>query len=320
MGRRQEAPPTVLFLTSDWSAPAGGIRVVYRHVDILNEAGIPAAVLHERPGFRIDWFAHQTRVEYASNRQIGPADLLVVSELDVGIIATRRLPVRHVVLNQSGWLTWQYDRAAVAAHYEAPNGPLAVVTVSDYAAELLTLAFPSADIRKIRPGLDTAIFSPSEVPGGRTIGYMPRRSADDAAFLGHLVGRQLADLGWRLSPIAGLDQVGVAARMRQDSIFCALSQREGFGLPSAEAMACGNYVVGFHGYGGREFIRPEFARPVESGDLVGLAQALLEAVALEAAQPGWLAQRGREAANYIRSNFGPSQEVEDVLRVYPGLL
>jgi hypothetical protein len=44
----QETVPSVYFGAPDWNVPAGGIRVVYRHVDILNEAGTPAAVLHRR--------------------------------------------------------------------------------------------------------------------------------------------------------------------------------------------------------------------------------------------------------------------------------
>ena len=59
---QQETVPTVYFCAPDWNVPAGGIRVFYRHVDILNEAGIPAAVLHRRAGFRCTWFENHTRV------------------------------------------------------------------------------------------------------------------------------------------------------------------------------------------------------------------------------------------------------------------
>ena len=41
-----DVPPTVYFLTPDFDTPAGGNRVIYRHVDILNSVGIPAFVLH----------------------------------------------------------------------------------------------------------------------------------------------------------------------------------------------------------------------------------------------------------------------------------
>ena len=59
---QQRSVPTVYFCLPDYDVPSGGFRVVYRHVDILNEAGIPAAVLHCRAGFRCTWFENQTRV------------------------------------------------------------------------------------------------------------------------------------------------------------------------------------------------------------------------------------------------------------------
>ena len=42
--------PTVYFVTPDFSEPSGGIRVMYRHTDILNSAGNKAFVLHQRRG------------------------------------------------------------------------------------------------------------------------------------------------------------------------------------------------------------------------------------------------------------------------------
>jgi hypothetical protein len=41
-------------------------------------------------------------------------------------------------------------------------------------------------------------------------------------------------------------------------LFVNLDYQEGFGLPSAEAMASACTVIGYHGMGGKEFYRPEF--------------------------------------------------------------
>ncbi len=50
------------------------------------------------------------------------------------------------------------------------------------------------------------------------------------------VGRQLAK---------------VVAALRTTKIHLAFTHQEGFGLTSAEAITCGNYVIGQHGFGGR---------------------------------------------------------------------
>ena len=39
------------------------------------------------------------------------------------------------------------------------------------------------------------------------------------------------------------------------TVFLSLNKAEGFGLPPAEAIACGCRVVGFHGMAAREFFR-----------------------------------------------------------------
>jgi hypothetical protein len=69
---------TVYYLCPDDDKPSGGIRVIYRHVDLLNAAGRDAVVLHERPGFRVGWFRNETRVLAAKDVTLGREDLLVV--------------------------------------------------------------------------------------------------------------------------------------------------------------------------------------------------------------------------------------------------
>src|SRR3954453_17965168 len=67
-------PPTAWMITPHWDQPSGGIRKLYRAVDVLNEAGIAAAVVHDKPEFSCDWFEHSTRVVAAKD--------LIVSERD----------------------------------------------------------------------------------------------------------------------------------------------------------------------------------------------------------------------------------------------
>lgn len=70
--------PIVYFLTPDQSVARGGVRTNYRQVDLLNAAGIEAAVVHGQPRFRCTWFANETRVVSAPDVELGPQDILVV--------------------------------------------------------------------------------------------------------------------------------------------------------------------------------------------------------------------------------------------------
>jgi hypothetical protein len=53
---------TLLYLCGSDNAPHGGVLVAYRHVAILNKAGIPAAVVHGVPNFRCTWFENSSKV------------------------------------------------------------------------------------------------------------------------------------------------------------------------------------------------------------------------------------------------------------------
>jgi hypothetical protein len=58
------ALPSIYFLTPDKLDPTGGIRVIYRSAEILSLLGVPAAVVHNEPGFRPTWFEHSARILY----------------------------------------------------------------------------------------------------------------------------------------------------------------------------------------------------------------------------------------------------------------
>ena len=50
------------YLCPDYDSHAGGVRVIYRHVDLLRRNGYEAFVVHERRGFRDTWFKSETPV------------------------------------------------------------------------------------------------------------------------------------------------------------------------------------------------------------------------------------------------------------------
>lgn len=54
----------LFFWVPDESIPRGGIKQIYRHVEILERAGIEACVLHTQFGFVCTWFEHRARMAY----------------------------------------------------------------------------------------------------------------------------------------------------------------------------------------------------------------------------------------------------------------
>lgn len=325
---RQTTEPTIYFFALDSPSPGGGNRVVYRHIDVLNAAGVPAVALHQRPGFRYPWFPNDTPVVHAAAAMIGPQDLLVIPEGHLDVLLRNHIRPRHVVLNQGWSLTWSNEPGAaigsltnaeaIDEHYRAGRGLLAVIATSQYNADFVRFTFPHLDVRQVRLSIDPNRFFPGDAVRPKRIVYIPKhgRAREDAAMVIRMLRMRGTLEGWEIRPLEGLHEEEFARQLREATVFLSVSSREGLGLPPMEAMASGCYVVGHHAVGGREFMRPEFCSPVESDDVLGLARALEDAVT---AQPGWLRERGVAAAAYIGDRYSPDTERADVLTAYSGL-
>ena len=185
---------------------------------------------------------------------------------------------------------------------------------------MMRYAAPSANVVRLHNSIDPSRFFPGPPRPRPVISYMPRRGFEEARqVLGILRGRGVLR-GWEVRPLEGLSEDQVADQLRSTTIFLSLAYQEGFGLPAAEAMACGAYAVGFHGFGGREYFRPEFSHPVEPGDVLGLAHAVAEVIEREGLEPGWCQARGAAAAQFIAAEYSPDRERRDVVEAYSALL
>ena len=185
---------------------------------------------------------------------------------------------------------------------------------------MVRYAAPSANVVRLHNSIDPSRFFPGPPRPRPVISYMPRRGFEEARqVLGILRGRGVLR-GWEVRPLEGLSEDQVADQLRSTTIFLSLAYQEGFGLPAAEAMACGAYAVGFHGFAGREYFRPEFSHPVEPGDVLGLARAVAEVIEREGLEPGWCQSRGAAAAQFIAAEYSPDRERRDVVETYSALL
>lgn len=319
---RQSGPPTAYYLAPDLPTHSGGVRVIYRHVDVLNSMGIPAAVVHAKPGFRAGWFANETRVLPASEVTIGPDDVLVAPECyGPGLW---RLPeeARIVIFNQGAYHTFDlipFDTTPPGWPYAGIKRLAALLTVSDDSAELLRYAFPDIPLRIVRAVVDPALFHPADEPPARRIAYTTHRRAQERSQLLHLLRARGVLDGWELVPIRGRTERETAEIMRGSAIFLSFSEREGFGLPPAEAMASGCYVVGYTGMGGREFLDPAYCAPVPDGDLLAFARSVEEACTAYDTNPDDFAKAGRTASERILTQYSAARLRSDLRAFYAAL-
>ena len=142
---------------------------------------------------------------------------------------------------------------------------------------------------------------------------MPRKRSDEIDIVLQLAASALND--WELIRIEGMSQHQVTDALRRSALFLSFSEREGFGMPPLEALACGCYVIGFDGFGGREYLDPRFATRVEDGNLITFGEALtswLEAYE----ETSEMRDRRAQASSFALETYSLNRESEDVVVFY----
>jgi hypothetical protein len=312
------ATARIYYLSPTPSGPRGGVRVFYRHVDLLNAAGFDAVVVHHKPGFRASWFANETRVAAARDVVVTPRDTLVVPEFYGAAITDWPAGPTIVLLNQGAYYT--FDGVSLADAAVINGGRVAaILTISQDSVELLRYAFGSVPVHYARSVIEEATFHPpANASSRRRISYATNRRGQERHQLLSILqlhGRP----DWPFTPIQGMSEQEVAETMRLSAIFLAFNEREGFGLPPAEAMACGCYVIGYHGQGGREFFDPAYSRPIPDSDLLAFARAVEQAAADYDADPEPLTRAGLAASEAVLGRYTLDGLRADLIAFYTGL-
>jgi len=307
--------PTIYYLCPDYPVPAGGIRTIYRHVDMLGDAGWKSAVLHHRGGFACEWFDHSTRTVGAQSARLAADDLLVVPEIYGPFLDRLPSDLRTVCFNQNAYLTFEHLPPGRALPYGDFD---AVITVSPDSAEYLRFAFPGLEVSVLDDAIDPAVFHPLPAIPPKRIAMMPKKRRADAAQVLRLLGDRVRD--WELVMIEDASELETAALLRSSPIFLAFGWREGFGLPPAEAMAAGCYVIGFPGFGGRELFDPSFSKPIEDGDVLSMARAVDEAVRVYERDPIAIREAGARASRHIRERYSLEHLREALIATYENLM
>jgi glycosyltransferase involved in cell wall biosynthesis len=245
-------------------------------------------------------------------------DFLVLPEGFGPTLAEVAPGIPKVIFNQNAYRTfhgWPLDLERSRSPYVHPE-VRAVVCVSEDNRRYLELAFPDTRIVRIHYSYDPRTFAYAR-GGERRVAYMPRKNVRDATQVLLMLRFRGALGGWQVTAIDGVDETEVARSLRQSSVFLSFGHPEGCPLPPAEAMLAGAIVVGYHGMGGREYLQPEHAYPVDVGDIrafVDTADRVLRQ------DPRALDATAERAAAVIRAEYPPEREEAEVVAFWRDLL
>lgn len=341
---------TIYFLTPDYTFPSGGVRVIYRHVDILNTHGIPAYVLHRKIGHRCTWFQNNTPVVYENSRfkqrayskirkylnleqpheiyllgapslKIGTADILVLPEISGPNMAEIAPGVPKVILNQNCYLSFR-SYSLNAMDTQTPYGHKDIKGVlinSEDGLDYLNYVFPELPVTRFHLSIDPQIFTFC-ADKKRQICFTPRKNESVVRQVINILKLRNALRGFDLKPFSGISQGEVAKLMQESALFLSFGQHEGFGLPPAEAMACGCIAVGYHAGGGKEFMKLEFSYPVEYGDIINYARIVEQVIQAYDADSDRFTKMAKAASDYVLKTYTPQREEQDIINFWSDII
>ena len=218
-----------------------------------------------------------------------------------------RMQVPFAIYVQNGYFISKGDPAVLDAAY---RGARCILTISDDASKCVAMAFPGVEskILRVHCSVDARLFSPNQAKEN-IITYMPRKLADHSSKVIFFLRNHLPS-HWRIVPIDGLNEAGVADLLQRSKIFMSFSHFEGFGLPPLEAALSGNQVIGYTGQGAKEYWLPEIFEEIESGNVAGFAQSVFAKFQALDALPGFTIEK--ECIRKLGQMYGEAQELQDM--------
>ena len=336
---------TIYFLCPVNKKPAGGVKQIYRMVDILNKNGYTAFVLHKKK-HRESWFKNETsikinpyifkKLKYVnSSGKIGvfqkiilfffklisfhikTEDILVYPEI-AGDYLDKVSDNRYVIFNQNCYYTFENHSPGNPSPYCSKNN-LGTIVVSEDSKKYLQYAFPNLDIYRIYLGIDEQLFK-SSIKKKKQICYMPRKLQNDIQQVISLLQQKESMKTWELVSIENKSEEEVAQILQESVFFLSFNHREGFGLPPVEAMLCGTYVIGYTGQGGREYFRPYFSSPIENENILDFVETIDRMIKTFETTPEAILQKTEDAKKLVAECYNFLKEEESTLNAWNNLL
>lgn len=346
--------PHIYVPCPDTEGAFGGVKTIYRQVQVLSSMGYPAFVVHRDGRSRVSFFENTARVESFQNIDLHPEDLLVLPEVyqealnsgrdeamhrrlrralterlgrpasAIQLDETRALVAqssRIVVLNLNGFNVVKSFQAVGDDGLHPFDQPKveAMIVVSRQNEQMMRLAFPTLPVHYFHKSVDPSIFQPV-APKENRICYFNRKRRETIRQVITIAKRRRSFRDFDVTAMQSLSEAQVARVMGSSKVFLSFSSTEGLPRPPMEAMMAGCIVVGFHGQGGRDYMLPELTHPVEADDYSSFIESLETVMDELVAHPEQMKEKAEAARRYVIENYSPEREEQELASIWKQLV
>lgn len=342
----------IYFICPDEKKNSGGVKQIYRQVDILNKNGFNASVLHGKKGFRITWFENSTKIVYKPyihnqlkslkklyqqkktsaffykilskiNKffvsKIEDDAILVFPEIYGPNIHLIERNIEKIIFNQNCYYTFNHFQNDTNLEDCCYKHIKHCIVVSEDSQKYIKTAFSDLKVHRIKLGIDDEIFQYTTEKKLK-IAFMPRKLSSDVKQVIHILNSRKKIPNWEFIAIDGLKEKQVAETLKKCSVFLSFNHIEGFGLPPVEAMSCGCIVIGYQGNAGKEYFKPEFSFPIEESNIIEYVLKIEEICSIIEKNKTYLEETGQKASTFIKENYNLKEEQKSILQIWAEIL
>lgn len=312
----------------DISKPIGGVKQLHRICEIILSLGFECHLVQEDRSFHPSWFDSNVKTVSRKDWLIqgdlnSESDIIIIPETFLPAIDTIYPTIKKIIFNQNSSYTFglpgqNFDVKKTVSYYRHPD-ILQVWCISRYDYQFLvnTLCVSSIALYRIINALTSSDALSHSLPKKQQICFMPRKNSRDAEVVTSLLARQEVLDTWNIIPVNNCSHAEVINIFEKSLIYLSFGHPEGFGLPVAEAMACGCAVVGYSGLGGRELFRSNTSlyvnSEVEYGDWSGFAQGVLSTISNLKTNPDSFLTQLAFHAKAIKSIYSTSNMKDSII-------
>jgi len=245
----------IVFNLTSRNVNSGGSQILLEQMRFLKEAGFEVGVYYFTDLEYNIWNNNLGGYyQPLTLDQLGHNDLVVISEEFAFIAGDLLYPrnIKYIMFNQGISASFaseiNYNDHKFVYHHA-----LAVMVNSEHSSVGVEKIFdiPKTKIVRYRIGINQQVYYPEQKE--KSICFLTFKNFKFASFMNAYIRGRYPD--WNIIGIDNLTRTETAAIFRKSKLLMTFGGPEGFGLPPLESALCGCKVIGFDGYGGKEYFK-----------------------------------------------------------------